>query len=76
MGNTMTVTALSKLFMYGCTVRLAMAIQAYRQLAVGRMTLGAGQGRMFCLVILQQLVCIFMTSGADLFALGGGIRDF
>ena len=76
MGNTMTVTALCKLFMDGGTVRLAMAILACRQLAVRRMTLGAGQGRMFCLVVLQQLVCFFMTSGADLFVLGHGIRDF
>ena len=76
MRNTMTVTAFSKLFMDGCTVRLSMAILACRQLAMGRMALGAGQGSMLCRVILQQLVCLAMTAGADLFGLGDGIGDF
>ena len=75
MGNTMTVAAFCKLFMDGCTVRFSMAILTCRQLAVGRMALGAGQGGMLCLMILQQLVCLVMTAGADLFGLGDGIGD-
>jgi hypothetical protein len=53
MGNTMTVTAFCKLLMNRGTVGFSMAILAGRQLmTMGRMALGAGQGRMFCLVLL------------------------
>ena len=76
MGNAMTVTAFCKLTMDGCTMRFSMAILACRQLAVGRMALGTGKGGMFCLVILQQLICLCMTAGTDLFALGDGVGDF
>lgn len=69
MGYTMTVTAMCKLFMNYGIVGLSMAILTGRQLAMGRMTLGAGQGRMFRLVLLQQLVCLVMTPGTDLFGL-------
>jgi hypothetical protein len=40
---------------------------------MGRMALGAVQGRMFCLVLLQQLVCLVMATSTDLFYLGNRI---
>jgi hypothetical protein len=43
MGYAVTVTALSKFFMNLGTVRLAVAALAFRQLAVLRVTLGAGK---------------------------------
>lgn len=75
MGNAMTVTAFCKLLMNYFTVRLPMTIMTGRQLAMGRVTLGAGQGRMFCLMLLQQLVCLVMTPCTDLFGLGNRIGD-
>lgn len=39
------------------------------------MALGAGKGRVLCGMRLQQLICIFMTAGADLLCLGKGIGD-
>ena len=69
----MTVTALCKLLMNYVTVWLSMAILTGRQLTMGRMTLGASQGRMFCLVLLQQPVCLVMTTGTDLLSLGNRI---
>ena len=75
MGNTMTISAFCKLFMNYSTVRLSMAILTGGQLAMGRMTLGAGQGRVLSLMRLQQLVSLLMTAGADLLALSDGIGD-
>ena len=39
------------------------------------MALGTGKGRVLCRTSLQQLICIFMTAGADLLGLGKGIGD-
>ena len=76
MGNTMTVSAFCKLFMNYIAMRLSMAVLTGRQMSMSRMTLGAGQGRVLCLMRLQQLVGLLMTAGTDLLALGDGIGDF
>ena len=75
MGNTMAVAAFFKLFMNCRIMQRAMAIHTDRQMPVLGMTLGTGKGRMLCLTRLQQLICIFMTAGADLLGLGKGIGD-
>ena len=33
-----------------------------------------GKGGVLCYTFFQQLICIFMTAGTDLFSLGNGIR--
>ena len=73
MGNTMTVTAFCILFMNCNTVWFSMAILAFRKLTMCRMTLCAGEGRVFCDMILQQLICLVMTTGTDFLALGNRI---
>ena len=75
MGNTMTFTAFCILFVNYRTVRLSMAILAFRKLTVGRMTLGAGKSRVLCHMLLQQLICLFMTAGTDFLGLGNRIGD-
>jgi len=75
MRNSMTSTAFCILFMNRSVVRFPMAFLAGRQLTMVRVAFGAGQNRMFSLACLQQLVCLVMTAGADLFALGCGIGD-
>jgi len=75
MGNTVTVTAFCKLFMNDITVRLAVATLAFRQLTMLGMTLGTGQSRVLCLMILQHLVSLLMTASADFFCLGNRIGD-
>ena len=75
MGNTMTIAAL-RIFIMNCiTVWLTMAILAFRQLAVGRMTLGTGKSSMLCDANLQQLESLPMTTGTDLFRLGDWIGN-
>ena len=75
MGNTMTVAAFCKLLMDNRTVGLSMTILASGQLPMDRMAFGTGQGRMFCLVRQQQLVCLVMAAGTNLFGLGNRIGN-
>lgn len=51
------------------TMRQPVAVLAGHQLAMLRMALGTGQGRMFCLFDCQLLIRIGMTTAADLFIL-------
>ena len=69
MGNAVTVPAFVKLLMDHCTVGRAMAVLTFRQLAVLRVALCTAKSGMLCLIILQQVVGLLMTSGADFLGL-------
>ena len=69
MGNPMTFAAYAIFLVDRGTMRFTMTFLAGRQLSMGRMTLGTGQLRMFCLMILQLLIRNLMAPGANLFGL-------
>ena len=75
MGYAMAVPTVGILLMNCRAVRLAVTLLAGWQFTMGGMALCAGQGRMFRLPCLQQIISLIMAAGANFFGLGKRIRD-
>lgn len=74
MGSIMASATGLILVVKSFTMRQPVAVLTGHQLAMFRMALGAGQGRMFGFLCRQLLVRIGMATGADLFILVKRIR--